>query len=103
QAFATEVLMTRLRGRHFFLGDDHRFGKRAGGDANLLRARGAAGGLGDACVTLVEPAVADGELVSSSAIRHHLKDGRVTRANELLGRPYTLSGTVVPGSARGRA
>jgi riboflavin kinase/FMN adenylyltransferase len=102
EAFAADVLMNRLRGAHFFLGDDHRFGKGARGDAGLLGARGADAGLGPACVTIVAPAVADGELVSSSAIRHHLKDGRIARANELLGRPYALGGTVVTGAARGR-
>jgi riboflavin kinase/FMN adenylyltransferase len=100
--FASDVLMTRLRGAHFFLGDDHRFGKGARGNAALLRARGAAGGLGPDCVTTVAPAVDAGEPVSSSSIRHHLKDGRIARANTLLGRPYSLSGTVVPGAARGR-
>lgn len=102
ETFATEVLMKRLRGAHFFLGPDHRFGKRAQGDATLLRALGAAAGLGPDCVTLVTPALDDGELVSSSGIRHHLKDGRIARANHLLGRPYSLSGTVAPGAARGR-
>jgi len=101
-AFASEVLMKRLRGAHFFVGADHRFGRGAHGNAALLRARGANGGLGPDCVTLVTPAVEDGELVSSSAIRHHLKNGRLARANQLLGRPYSLSGTVVQGSTRGR-
>ncbi len=102
ETFATEVLIKRLRGAHFFVGADHRFGKGARGDATLLGALGAAAGFGPDCVTLVTPAVEDGELVSSSGIRHHLKDGRIARANHLLGRPYSLSGTVVPGSARGR-
>lgn len=102
EEFATDVLMTRLCGRHFFLGDDHRFGKGARGNAGLLRTLGAQAGLGPDCVTNVPPAYEGGELVSSSAIRHHLHQGRITRAGELLGRPYTLSGTVVTGSARGR-
>jgi len=97
EAFATDVLMQRLGGRHFFLGDDHRFGKGARGDATLLRALG-----GPACVTTVPAAVDAGELVSSSGIRHHLKEGRLERANHLLGRPYALHGTVVTGAARGR-
>lgn len=102
EEFATEVLMTRLRGRHFFLGDDHRFGKGARGDAGLLKSLGARTGLGPTCVTTIPPAHEGNELVSSSTIRHHLHHGRITRAGELLGRPYTLSGTVVPGAARGR-
>jgi riboflavin kinase/FMN adenylyltransferase len=95
--FATDVLIRRLRGQHFFLGDDHRFGRSARGNAALLRTLGTPD-----CVTAVPPAFESGELVSSSTIRHHLKDGNVLRANTLLGRPYSLSGTVVTGSARGR-
>lgn len=101
-AFAAEVLMKRLRGAHFFVGCDHRFGRGARGNAALLATLGATAGLGPDCVTRVTPAVDDGELVSSSGIRHHLKNGRLARANHLLGRPYTLTGTVVPGAARGR-
>ena len=95
--FARDVLMTRLQGRHFFLGDDHRFGKGARGNADLLRTLG-----GPHCVTTVSAAFDDGEQVSSSGIRHHLKNGRLERANQLLGRPYTLHGSVIHGAARGR-
>jgi riboflavin kinase/FMN adenylyltransferase len=101
EAFVTEVLVKRLRGAHFFLGDNHRFGKGARGDIALLRALVNEPGQGDR-VTEVLPVIDQGEVVSSSVIRHHLKDGNVARANALLGRPYSLRGTVVPGAARGR-
>ena len=41
--------------------------------------------------------------VSSSAIRQALLQGRIADANEMLGRPYTLSGTVVSGRQVGRS
>jgi riboflavin kinase/FMN adenylyltransferase len=107
EAFATDVLMGRLRGTCFFLGSDHRFGKGARGDAALLRslATGSTQGNGKHgmdCVTEIAPAFESGELVSSSGIRHHLKTGNIARANILLGRPYSLRGTVGPGDGRGR-
>jgi riboflavin kinase/FMN adenylyltransferase len=41
--------------------------------------------------------------VNSSLIREKLKDGKVEEAEELLGRPYRLSGTVVSGNKRGKS
>lgn len=40
--------------------------------------------------------------VSSSAIRHLLKEGNVSRANLFLDRPYTITGCVTHGFAEGR-
>jgi riboflavin kinase / FMN adenylyltransferase len=42
------------------------------------------------------------ELVSSSVIRQKIENGNVHRASEFLGRPFTISGTVVKGAGRGR-
>jgi riboflavin kinase/FMN adenylyltransferase len=103
--FATGVLMDRLRGACFFLGADHRFGKGGRGDVALLRSLvGAKSGTKDSgdYVTEVPPETKNGELVSSSAIRHYLKNGKVERANAMLGRLYSLSGTVGHGAGRGR-
>ena len=49
------------------------------------------------------PAEADGRLVSSTRIRHALRDGHVAEASRLLGRPHRLRGTVVRGEGRGRS
>jgi riboflavin kinase/FMN adenylyltransferase len=46
--------------------------------------------------------VVDGAPVSSTRIRDLLGRGRVAEAARLLGRPYALNGTVVPGEAIGR-
>lgn len=103
--FVNDVLLGRLRGTRFFLGGDHRFGKGARGDAGLLRdlaRRALPESAADDPVVLVPPVIDGGEPVSSSAIRHHLKDGRIERANALLDRAYAVRGTVVPGAARGR-
>src|SRR5262249_26235026 len=41
------------------------------------------------------------EAVSSSHLRELLKAGELERASAILGRPYGLTGTVVPGANRG--
>ena len=40
--------------------------------------------------------------MSSSKIRESVASGQVAAASRLLGRPYYVRGTVVPGAARGR-
>lgn len=43
-----------------------------------------------------------GEVVSSSAIRALLTSGRIEKANEFLGRPYSICGKVIGGEKIGR-
>ena len=51
---------------------------------------------------VVETITYNGEPVSSSRIRALLAEGNITLANELLSRPYRLTGRVVTGEQRGR-
>jgi riboflavin kinase/FMN adenylyltransferase len=44
----------------------------------------------------------EGHSVSSTSIRRAIAGGDLERAAESLGRPYSLSGRVIPGSQRGR-
>ena len=69
--FIDEVLVETLRATHVSVGENFRFGHRARGDADLLRAQ-------DAIETrVVELVQADGELVSSSRIRALVAVGEV--------------------------
>ncbi len=80
-------------------GYDFRFGKAREGDAakrrELCGARGVA-------VEIVPPLLDGGEPVSSSRVRRALTAGDVVTAARLLGRPYSVSGVVGRGAARGR-
>ena len=71
-------------------GPDFRFGRRRRGDLEFLRSLGI-----ETIVVKPEPGI------SSTAIRHALRDGDVDAAARLLGRPYELDGTVVAGDQRG--
>lgn len=99
EAFVEEILLDRLRARAVVVGFNHRFGRGARGDARLLEAL--AGRLGFAA-HVVPPLVVDGLPVSSTAVRAGLQAGDVEAAARLLGRPYTVTGSVVQGAARGR-
>ena len=98
-AFVTDVLLGRLGAKDVVVGYNHRFGRGARGDANLLRELG--GRLGFH-TEVVPPADVDGTPVSSSAIRAALQRGDVEGAARMLGRPYFVGGEVVQGEARGR-
>ena len=99
EAFVKDVLVDRLAARQVVVGFNHRFGRAARGDAALLRELGARMGFN---VDVVAPLTVDGVPVSSTAIRAALGRGDVDAAARMLGRPYTLPGTVVAGAGRGR-
>jgi len=69
---------------------------RVDGLRQLLGARGIR-------LTVVEPVASEGLVVSSTKIRELLLEGNVEGAEQLLGRPHDVDGTVEPGAARGRA
>ena len=49
----------------------------------------------------MDPVVVKGQPVSSSRIRRLLDEGDVGLAGELLGRPHSIGGRVIPGDGRG--
>ncbi|AST92015.1 MULTISPECIES: bifunctional riboflavin kinase/FAD synthetase [Sutcliffiella] len=52
--------------------------------------------------TVIEKLTKDNQKVSSSLIRENLQLGKVDKVKEILGRFYSLKGTVVDGDKRGR-
>ena len=96
QAFIDDVLVGRLGATRVSVGENFRFGHRARGDADLLRAQ-------DAFETrVVELVQGDGEVISSSHIRDLIAAGEVGRAAACLGSPFQLRGPVAHGDKRGR-
>lgn len=97
-AFVDRILAAKLGAREVVVGRDFRFGRSRRGDTGRLRVLGRRAGL---AVHVVPPVVLNGRIVSSSAIRRLLGRGRVEEAARLLGRPYEISGQVVPGRHQG--
>src|SRR5947209_11194857 len=96
QAFIDDVLVARLGATHVSVGENFRFGHRAAGDPGMLAADER---FSTRVVELIE---FDGEAVSSSHIRALVLAGEVDAARRLLGAPFRMRGTVVPGDRRGR-
>jgi len=98
--FVDSVLLGRFRMAELLIGHDHGFGRGREGDITLLRTLGKERGFK---VDAVSPVLTtDGEPVSSTLVRRALAAGELERARMLLGRAYSVSGTVVAGDARGR-
>jgi riboflavin kinase / FMN adenylyltransferase len=97
--FARIFLVDALRAKSVLVGDNFRFGNRQGGDVKLLQEIGRRS---DFEVVIVPPVVEDGLVVSSTAVRQALRDGRVEDAEPLLGRPFSLKGEIRPGTGQGR-
>jgi len=97
--FARKILVETLRCKVAVIGFDYRFGAKASGNAQMLQALGEEMGFS---VCIIEPVTIDGEKVSSTAVRRYVQEGDIQRANEFLGRSFSLYGQVVHGEARGR-
>jgi riboflavin kinase / FMN adenylyltransferase len=97
--FIQRYIVDTLRARELFVGANFRFGCKKAGDVALLQARGADENFR---VNVVEPRMLDGAVVSSSAIRLALREGRVADAAKMLGRPFALAGEIVSGTGTGR-
>ena len=94
-----ERLHTQYNVTVLLMGYDHRFGSDRLRRPQDYRRIGAMYGI--EVLTMTE--FTDGEWhVSSSEIRAALESGNIALANELLGRPYSLRGTVVHGKGLGR-
>jgi len=85
--------------REICVGHEWSFGKNRRGNLKLLNEFGARFDLG---VVGIPPVTVNGELVSSTTIRQALEAGDLAKAARMLGREYTILGTVVRGDDLGK-
>jgi riboflavin kinase / FMN adenylyltransferase len=97
--FVREILIERLRAIHVRVGPNFRFGHRQAGDVKVLLELARREKFELQVLPLVE---LRGERISSSRIRELLAEGRVGIAGRLLGRPYSVTGRIVPGLGVGK-
>ena len=88
-----------VRGSHLVLGYDFQMGRGRACDLSALSVMGAELGYG---LDVVPPVEHEGLPISSSRIRESVERGDVQDAAAMLGRPYSIGGTVVAGSGVGR-
>lgn len=81
------------------VGFNYRFGYKNLGDIELLQQLSDDLGFE---VHIVEPVKLNGEIISSSKIRHLLSEGDIEKSNDFLTRPFMLEGKVIKGKQLGR-
>ncbi len=99
EAFFEDVIVRQLGAKALVEGYDFRFGRGRAGTNETLRTMCTDAGLE---FTAIPQYSVGGEPVSSSRVRAALVSGDVSRATELLNRPYRIVGAVVTGAKRGR-
>lgn len=85
--------------RSVVIGDNWRFGSKAKGTPAFLAAQGEERGIE---VTVMPPIRHGDQPVSSTRIRQAVVEGNLVEAETMLGRPYSVLGTVVHGQKIGR-
>jgi len=97
--FVEQIIHKGLGANAVFVGHNYRFGSGRGGSTATLQALGTEMGFS---VEVTEAVTVGGSVVSSSAIRGLLARGEIRSVQALLGRPFSIRGTVFRGEDRGR-
>ncbi|MEB3310324.1 MAG: bifunctional riboflavin kinase/FAD synthetase [Snowella sp.] len=99
QDFVEQIVVKDLKAQKVTVGNDFRFGYQRQGNVEDLQAIASQFGT----AVRIAPLKTEGEhRISSSLIRAALAEGDVKHANQMLGRPYCLQGTVIDGKKLGR-
>lgn len=97
--YIQQILVDQIGTKKLVIGYDHRFGRNREGSFDFLKKNAPQYGFE------VEEIPREDILemgISSTRIRHTLSSGHIEEANNLLGRPYSISGTIVKGKQLGR-
>ena len=97
--FVRRFLVETMRARDVLVGANFRFGHRQAGDVGLLTELGKPYGFE---VEVIPPLIEGGIVVSSTAIRQAVREGRMEDAQKFLGRPFALEGEIRSGTGQGR-
>lgn len=99
EEFIKNILIDTLNVRLTVVGFNYRFGYKGKGDIEYLKKSGEKYGFR---VIVIPPVKVKSEIVSSTLIRDYIKKGKMERVFQLLGRHFSLYGTVVAGRRMGR-
>jgi riboflavin kinase / FMN adenylyltransferase len=97
--FVRRYPVETMHARMVAVGANFRFGHRQAGDVNTLADLSERWNFD---LESVAPVVAEGAVVSSTAIRKYIREGQVEEAARMLGRPYAIEGEIRPGAGLGR-
>ncbi|MEO1255047.1 MAG: riboflavin kinase, partial [Bacteroidota bacterium] len=98
--FVQTVLVDGVGTKQLFIGYDHHFGNNREGNIQFLQKKADLYGFK---VNEIPKQEIDSVGVSSTKIRSAVNSGEIHLANVLLGRNYSLEGTVIHGNKQGRS
>ncbi len=98
--FVHDILVKALNVKKVIIGYDHRFGRNRNADIEDLTRFGEALGFE---VEEISKEELEDVAISSTKVRKALSKGDVELANEYLGEPFMLNGTVVKGKSIGKS
>lgn len=98
EEFVAHILVGQMNASAMVVGTDCGFGYQRAGDAHLLETLSSRYGYQ---LYVIEKAQDDHRDISSTYIKEELDRGNIEKANELLGEPYAIHGTVVHGNHMG--
>jgi riboflavin kinase/FMN adenylyltransferase len=97
--FVREILFKKLSIKSIFVGPDFFFGRKREGNIELLETMGKVYKFE---IRMIEPALLEGEIVSSTAVRNLIEEGMVKKAGRFLGDYFSIEGRIKEGERRGR-
>lgn len=92
--FIEQLLIKQCKATQIVVGCDFRFGYERAGDVSLLSQY--------VKTTVFDKVEYHNQPISSSRIRNEIEQGHIVEANEMLGSPFFVKGTVVKGNQIGR-
>lgn len=94
KTFVKDILVDKLNMRLAVAGFDYRFGYKGQGDTDLLAELGKELGFK---VVIIKPIKCGSDIVSSTLIRKNISKGNMDKVFSLLGRHYSITGSVENG------
>lgn len=104
EAFLDDIVVGKMGASLIAAGEDLSFGKKGEGNSALLKKYGSENGLDIRVIDKLKVRIGDGNEeyeVSSTLIRDMILYGKMEEAEQLLGIPYFIFGTVVHGNHMG--
>lgn len=99
EEFINDILIDKIKVGTVVVGDDFRFAHKNEGNVEILTKMGELHGF---TARVVSQLHASDDRISSTRIRGLLKNGKIKKAEKLLGRPYQMCGKVIHGKKIGR-
>lgn len=97
--FFKNYIINKIGLKEIVVGHDHKFGKGREGTTETLKPLSSEYNFQ---ISKVDEFKIDGEIISSTKIRHAIINGAMETVTSYLGREYSFSGLVIEGDKRGR-